>query len=300
MDINATDLTTGMRFTFSQELFDLICSDLSTIKVARAVTASSAVPVAFPTVVLENHADQCDISDTDEWAMLQRQRPESEVHRTLLEDLKSLRDAEARQYIHLVDGGISDNLGLRAMIDRLEGMGEERFRQIASDGVRNLLVILVNAAVHRESLIEQSADKPGPSTTMSAYISSQMKRFDQETLDRIRNNVELYQTKADRGDFPLNVYFSEVSFDHIQLSDVSSMFNKMPTSLELNNREVDQLIAAGRFLLRIEPSFVRFMAGNDGRLADGAMSENELCTLLGQEHCKYRANKRPAGSRFPH
>ncbi len=82
VDINATDLTTGMRFTFSQEVFDLLCTDLSTIKVARAVTASSAVPVAFPTVVLKNHADQCDISGTQEWAILSRQNPDFEVHRT--------------------------------------------------------------------------------------------------------------------------------------------------------------------------------------------------------------------------
>ncbi|MGL4564137.1 MAG: patatin-like phospholipase family protein, partial [Halioglobus sp.] len=37
--INATDLGNGLRFTFTQGSFDLICSDLGSYPVARAVTA---------------------------------------------------------------------------------------------------------------------------------------------------------------------------------------------------------------------------------------------------------------------
>ena len=53
--INASDLSHGVRFSFIQEYFDLLCSDLSTFSVARAVTASSAVPVVFHPVVVENY-----------------------------------------------------------------------------------------------------------------------------------------------------------------------------------------------------------------------------------------------------
>jgi NTE family protein len=49
----------GNRFVFSQEQFDLICSDLSQLEVARAVAASSAVPVAFSPIVLKNYAGTC-------------------------------------------------------------------------------------------------------------------------------------------------------------------------------------------------------------------------------------------------
>ncbi len=44
--INASDLAYGVRFSFVQEYFDLLCSDINTFPVARAVTASSAVPIA--------------------------------------------------------------------------------------------------------------------------------------------------------------------------------------------------------------------------------------------------------------
>ncbi len=127
IEINATDLATGMRFTFNQERFDLICTDLNSYSVARAVTASSAVPVAFPTVVLENHADQCDISESRAWHVLQNTATDSAALASVQEGLRSYRDFERRKYIHLVDGGIADNLGLRAILDRLETLGEVRF-----------------------------------------------------------------------------------------------------------------------------------------------------------------------------
>jgi NTE family protein len=285
IDINATDLTTGMRFTFSQDLFDLICSDLSSIRVARAVTASSAVPVAFPTIVLENHADQCDISQTREWALLRDATTASETQAQLVANLKSYRDVASRKYIHLVDGGISDNLGLRAMIDRVEGMGDHRFHRLREQGVKNVVVILVNAAVKRDSFIEQSPNKPKPATTMSAFIDSQIKRYDNETIDRMRQNFEHFQTRAQREDLAVNFYFSEVSFDQVQLSDASSILNNMPTSLELNDDELDKLIASGRLLLRSEPSFKRFKANNQGRLAPGAMSERAICRYVNHSMC---------------
>jgi len=40
--INASDLGYGVRFSFVQDYFNLLCSDISTFPVARAVTASSS------------------------------------------------------------------------------------------------------------------------------------------------------------------------------------------------------------------------------------------------------------------
>jgi hypothetical protein len=54
--INTSDLGHGVRFTFVQEYFNLLCSNLSTFPLARAVTASSAVPVVFDPVVVENYS----------------------------------------------------------------------------------------------------------------------------------------------------------------------------------------------------------------------------------------------------
>jgi NTE family protein len=93
IEINATDLSNGLRFTFNQERFDLICSDLTEFPLARAVTASSAVPVMFPTVTLKNYADHCDIENSDAWKLLieAEQSAESASQKQLTAGLKSYR-----------------------------------------------------------------------------------------------------------------------------------------------------------------------------------------------------------------
>ena len=53
--INATDIATGWLFPFIQPQFDLLCADLNGLKLADAVAASTAYPVVFPSLTLENY-----------------------------------------------------------------------------------------------------------------------------------------------------------------------------------------------------------------------------------------------------
>jgi len=289
IDINATDLTTGLRFTFTQNIFDVICTDLDEFSVARAVTASSAVPVAFPTVVLKNHADKCDISGTREWALVNEidRIAKTEAQRNIVEGIKSLRDVEKRPYIHLVDGGISDNLGLRSIIDRFESRGStavgvQQLREILPE---NLVIILVNAAVKPDLLIEQTAAKPSVGSTMSAVTSAQMNRYNQETLDRLRTSLGTFKELATSSNKKINIYFSEVSFDLVKATEANRLLNSLPTSLELEDTQVDKLIAAGRLLLRHEPEFQRFKSANNVTLRPSAPASETLCLAVESEGC---------------
>ena len=58
--INATDLDSSSVFTFVQSEFDMLCSDLSPMRVSQAVTASSAVPGVFAPLTIENRGGTCD------------------------------------------------------------------------------------------------------------------------------------------------------------------------------------------------------------------------------------------------
>jgi NTE family protein len=285
IDINATDLTTGLRFTFTQERFDLLCTDLGSFPVARAVTASSAVPVVFPTVVLENHADQCDIDQSVSWQRLNELETEGEAQGEMLEGLKSYRNVEERRYIHLVDGGISDNLGLRAITDRMEVLEDQALAELATVGVDNVLIILVNAAVQAENFIEETPEKPSTATTMSAFSNVQMQRYNQETQDRLSRIVADLEERSAAAGHAIDVFYSEVSFDHVQSAEINRFFNNMPTTLELDDEEVDRLILAGRILLRNEPSFVAFKQRWQAELAPGAVEEEKACDFFLSVRC---------------
>jgi NTE family protein len=237
--------------------------------------------------VLKNHADKCQLEGSREWDLLiqAEARAEGEAQTSLIEGLRSYRDAEKRKYIHLVDGGISDNLGLRSIIDRLENVGEhtlERFKEIP---FKNVLVILVNADVEPDSLIEKTAGKPSVSATMGAYTSVQIDRYNQETFGRLRENLAELEVRAAERGLPMRLYFSEVRIDHVQEDEANRFLNSMPTSLELEDIQVDRLIAAGRLLLRREPAFVQFRQDNSGVLVPEAASSKELCEVFYSQGC---------------
>src|SRR4029453_2887469 len=53
--VGATDLADGTRLIFNPENFDALCTDLSSIRLARAAAASSAVPVVLSSITIDNH-----------------------------------------------------------------------------------------------------------------------------------------------------------------------------------------------------------------------------------------------------
>lgn len=187
----------------------------------------------------------------------------------------------------MVDGGIADNLGLRAVIDYIEGsddgdFGEAIYRQYTP---KDVLIILVNAEVKPDLLIEKTARKPSVSATMSAFTSAQMNRYNQETIDRLKLNLNRLETISEELGEPMNIYFSEVSFDSVKTIEINRFLNRLPTSLTLEDNQVDLLINAGRLLLRNENQFKLFKQNKQLKLIDGALTEEALCTMAGVINC---------------
>ncbi len=264
IEVNATDLGSANRFAFIQVYFDLICSDLSAFSVARAVTASSAVPVAFPTVVLKNYTGDCDVNQSNIVHFLDKQDSNNPRVRDLKERVKSYTNRKEHPYIHLVDGGIADNLGLRAVTDLIETIGSGLLfsnpRQIPKD----VLVISVNAQVTPERGIDQSASKPSVVDTIDAFSDVQMSLYNNETKVLLANKLKDFESAMrDRGQ-NVRVHNVEVSFESIQTKTLKSYFNNLPTSFELSDHEVDMLIGAGRDLLRKAPEYRQFLEANGG------------------------------------
>lgn len=268
IEINATNLKNGQRFSFTQGMFDLLCSDLDDFSVARAVTASSAVPVAFPTVVLENYAPRCQLHTLPEMqAALQQPlvTPQQVIRRERYDELYE-RAAE-NPYVHLVDGGISDNLGLRAIMERVDSMGgvQQGFVRLGAPQ-KDVLIILVNAAVKPERPMGAVASKPSIAQTLDAFTDSQMQLYNVETKRLIQERIRADEKRLQAAGLDVKFYFVEVAFESVKSSSLKRLFNSLPTSLELTNKQVDSLIMAGRTLLREHPEFQAFLRANNGQL----------------------------------
>ena len=114
--VGATDISYGTPFLFTQENFDLICANLSSFPLARAVAAPNGFPGLFSPVTLTSRSADCagrrpgwvqrvSASDlNDPLSPLGRQATSADRY----------LDPGQTSYLHLSDGGVSDNLALRA------------------------------------------------------------------------------------------------------------------------------------------------------------------------------------------
>src|SRR4029434_5836919 len=93
------------------------------VRLSRTAATSSAVPVVLSPVTYRNYGGKCnamlpiwvqDVANIEHAA-----RPVGRVLRRY-RDFKALEDSENRPYLHIVDGGVSDNLGLRSMLEAFE------------------------------------------------------------------------------------------------------------------------------------------------------------------------------------
>jgi NTE family protein len=266
--INASDLGSGARFSFVQEYFNLLCSDLSSFALARAVTASSAVPVVFDPVVVENYPGCAE--RLPPWLVAAKQRAGDDPDlRMIVQGDVAYQDKVAHKFAQFVDGGITDNLGLRAMLDTLELVGgaKEYLQSVGIPTPRRIAIISVNASADKPLGIGADSAPPGIEKTMSAVTSIQLHRYNSGTLQQTQQSLERWASSLSTPERPVTSYFVRLSFDDVPDDPLRSFLNEIPTSFALSNEQVDKLIATGRALLRNNPEFQRLLASLQGQPA---------------------------------
>ena len=259
--INASDLGYGVRFSFVQEYFNLLCSDLSSFPVSRAVAASSAVPVLFNPIVVENYQD-CK-ETIPEWMAAAEKRASKDPELVQVFDgLQSYFKKDMRKYAHFVDGGITDNLGLRAIYEVIEMAGGPKgtHKKLNLKPPRRFAVITVNASTDPEPEMDASNKQPSLAETINAVTDVQLHRYNTATIGLMKQSVARWAKELSTPERPVTPYYIQISFRDIQQPEKRRFFNKIPTSFSLSGEQVDRLIGAGRELLRKNPSFQQFLS----------------------------------------
>lgn len=260
--INTSDLAWGIRFSFVQEYFNLLCSDLSTFPVARAVTASSAVPVVFNPVTVENFADCKDVNLdwVSELQQLAKKQDSVELS-TLAKDMESYADKAGRKYIHFVDGGITDNMGLRALYDvvKIKGGLKSMLNSIHLETPDNMVIIAIDASTEKMDTMDTTLKAPSMAHAMGAVTDVQLHRYNTATVELVETTFRQWAHEVSTPEKPVEPFFIELSFAQLKKPEVRMFFNKVPTSFSLTGEEVDRLIDAGRTLLRENPDFQRLL-----------------------------------------
>jgi len=262
--INATDLFKGGQFGFTPEQFALICSDISRFPVSRAVAASSAVPVIFAPVTLANRAGSCNYAPPP-WLQegLQERGVNNRRHR-IASYLGIYLDTEAHPFIHLVDGGLADNTGLRAVMDYLvieDGLWNalQRFR-LHNTG--NIVLITVDASALLPSHWEQSDATPPNSAILDAATTTPLINYNFETLEYLRSNLPAWNRELEdrmcagaRNCTAPGVYLIELHLGDLPDPVLRKRLTSIPTDFRLDPAVVDDLIRAGHQLLHDHPDY---------------------------------------------
>jgi NTE family protein len=274
--VSATELSTGSRIVFVPQNFDVMCADLHPIRLSRAAAASSAVPVVLSPITINNYGGSCDYQRPP-WlrTFAELPNPPRPAARALnrLQELQSLDDAVEDPYFHLVDGGISDNLGLRSVLDVLETYEalHEAGQPTPLDHIRRILIFVVNSLSIPSTKWDKSENPPGTIDVLIKSAGVPIDRYSGEMVEQLKDIDARWRTLRqvrDSGAFAKNnappmkeilnapnadIYVVDVSFKALQDKSECDYLNQLPTSFTLPNEAVDRLRVAARTLILNSP-----------------------------------------------
>lgn len=262
--ISATDMMAGRRLDFTQEYFDVLCLNLSDLKLARAVAASSAVPLIFAPVTLNNNGGNCGYALPDPM----RQALDGHAQHTLQqhtqqEYLNHIQHyASSRQpYLHLLDGGLTDNLGLRHLLEMNEIYASNTLKsRFVGPTTKRIIVITVNAQNQLSSDIGQKAAVPGLRDTVNAVISIPIDQQSQGALRRFRTlmdaiNASTYNANGEK----IKAYFISLNLYDLPESALRHKLLNIPTTFNLPHEDIRLLKSAAPILLERSAEYQRLL-----------------------------------------
>jgi NTE family protein len=280
INLHASDMASLSRFEFNQRQFDLICSDLNQLPLSVAAASTSALPLLLSPISMKNYAGTCGFQPP---ARLLEERPTA-WGRQRAKELRSYLDVKTRPYIHLLDGGLSDNIGMRSVLETTAIVGdlESTFQMLGAKNIRKLVYLIVSAEtapnIHQYTLNEI----PGLSRVSRALIDIPINRYSMDTLQIMNQAVRQWRTQLRQRPEGIpsvftpdaDIYFINASLNEMSNSEEEARLMNIATNLQLTDDEVDRLLRAGSQLLRESPEFQRLMQD----LAHGATTTSTPMT----------------------
>lgn len=268
--INGTDVTSGARFSYTQDYFDAICGDVSKVTLGRAVATSTALPPLLTPITLENRGGTCGRKAPAWQAAAEAKLGESETPGRALLRARAMQSYEnpARPYVHLFDGGLAENLGLSEVIMAFELLKVESNEAVlpALRRARKVVVISVNALRFAEVDWDRSAAPPDTGTLGDQMWSIPVDRISLDAVEQVREKLAAWQADATAGGPKRQAYMAAVTFDSLKDPAERQYFRRVKTSLTLPKDQVDRLREVGGRLLREAPAFRRLIVDlNSGR-----------------------------------
>jgi NTE family protein len=289
--VGSTDLASGSRVVFVPQNFDVMCADLKSFRLARAAAASSAVPVVLSPLTVNNYGGGCGYREPEWLALFTKpEKPLRPAGRVLnrLHELEELDDGVEDPYLHLVDGAVADNLGLRGVLDSLETF--EALKTVGQatplDHVRRLIIFVVNSVSSPRTDWNMAENPPGTMSILTKASGVPVDRYASESVELLKD-IDARWTSLreirDQASFAsdqewriaeiknapdVDIFTVEVSFKALQDKAERAYLNELPTSFSLPADAVDRLRAAAATIVLESPDLRAALKSEQLHVAD--------------------------------
>lgn len=267
--ILATDATDGIVFPFIPRQFALICSDFEKFPLARAVAASAAFPGPLTPIILKNYAGQCD-HRVPAWITnaLTKPDPTSRVYYNAVMT-KTYLEPDTKPYIHLIDGGVSDNLGIRGIMETIAAQGgiRDTLKEEKLAKTRRVVFIIVDAQTREKSRWRLIDEIPGLGAILGASSTIMINKYNFETIDLLRRYAGEWTYEDEAAEKkPIEIYIIHVAFASLPDKAEREYFQGIPTALKLPAEQVDKLREVAGKLLYSQGSFNKLVKDLGGKM----------------------------------
>jgi NTE family protein len=264
--INATDLYTGAPFAFSAPYFQAICSDLAQVRIADAVAASMAVPVAFRPVVLKSYAETCPLPLPSWVGEAAADRSAPILLRETARAFLLYRNPQRMKFVHLVDGGVADNFGVSSLITlrRASQPAYGPFSARDAVKVKRMTFLIINAEMSAAGDWSLQAEGPDGAQVIEAALSVAVNAPKRAAADAFASTLADWERELIDYRCSLSMQVAqrlgagpgwdcrsvEFRLDMISFADLpAAQFEKLgaaPTQVSLPKQLIDDLIDGGR------------------------------------------------------
>ena len=205
-------------------------------------------------------------------------RPAARAMREM-DELKSFSDSKARPYVHLVDGGVADNLAMRGVLNIFDEI--EALRLIGQptplDRVRRVVVVVVNSLSTPKTDWDKRESAPGPIEILLQVTGVPIDHYSYEAVELLRDTAARWQTMREMRDAAApadrtnpafreamrvpnaEIFVVDVSFAHISDAAEREYLNQLPTTFALPGEAVDRLRKAAGDILLKSPGFKEYL-----------------------------------------
>lgn len=265
--LTASDIYNNTPFLFTQDTFAALCSDINNIRIADAVGASAAFPVAFAPVILQTPRTGCQYARPD-WLQQALDGNTSSIRlQAYARALDSYQSNAELGFVRLLDGGLTDNLGLMGLtLERAAAptpYAPLSPRQAVR--LRNFLFIITDAGVQTpyrwgispittrlDGVLAAASDTALAAATRSGFDAINLALNEwQEELVRYRCSLSRNEVLQLRGTLEqwdcrdVTITTERISFREAD-PELFGHLNNIPTRLNLHRDQVDLIIAAAQ------------------------------------------------------